>query len=176
EDRSYAEIAEVLGVTVPAVEALLFRARGSLRARRNAIAGTLGVVPLPASLASFFGGGSGGLIAAGGAALGSEVALKVAAVVATGAVVGGLGYKGADVDDGLDARAHGHRDGPDRDRSASAAPLTGSARARNAAIPHLTGNGACGPPSPCGAGDLARPRRATFPARAPAPPCASAQL
>src|SRR5213080_2625003 len=51
EDRSYAEIAEVLGVTVPAVEALLFRARGSLRARRNAIAGTLGVVPLPASLA-----------------------------------------------------------------------------------------------------------------------------
>src|SRR5256886_16761302 len=96
EDRSYAEIAEVLGVTVPAVEALLFRARGSLRARRNAIAGTLGVVPLPASLASFFGGGSGGLIAAGGAALGSEVALKVAAVVATGAVVGGLGYKGAD--------------------------------------------------------------------------------
>jgi RNA polymerase sigma-70 factor, ECF subfamily len=95
EDRSYAEIAEVLGVTVPAVEALLFRARGSLRARRNAIAGTLGVIPLPASLASFFGGGGGGLIAAGGAALGSEVALKVAAVVATGAVVGGLGYKGA---------------------------------------------------------------------------------
>src|SRR5436190_4734590 len=95
EDRSYAEIAEVLGVTVPAVEALLFRARGSLRARRNAIAGTLGVVPLPASLASFFGGGSG-LSAAGGAALGSEVAVKVAAVVATGAVAGGLGYKSVD--------------------------------------------------------------------------------
>ena len=95
EDRSYAEIAEVLGVTVPAVEALLFRGRGSLRARRNAIVGTLGVVPLPASLASFFGGGSG-VIAAGGAALGSEVALKVAAVVATGAVAGGLGYKSVD--------------------------------------------------------------------------------
>src|SRR5881392_40129 len=64
EDRSYAEIAEVLGVTVPAVEALLFHTHKNLRARRNAIAGTLGVVPLPASLASFFGGGSGGLIAA----------------------------------------------------------------------------------------------------------------
>jgi RNA polymerase sigma-70 factor (ECF subfamily) len=96
EDRSYAEIAEVLGVTVPAVEALLFRARGSLRARRQAIAGTLGVLPLPASLASFFGGGSGGVIAAGGAAVGSQVALKVAAVVATGAVAGGLGYKSVD--------------------------------------------------------------------------------
>jgi RNA polymerase sigma-70 factor (ECF subfamily) len=95
EDRSYAEIAEVLGVTVPAVEALLFRARGSLRARRKALSGTLGVVPLPASIAPFF-GGSGGGIAAGGAALGSEVALKVAAVVATGAVAGGLGYKGVD--------------------------------------------------------------------------------
>ncbi|HYX77241.1 MAG TPA: RNA polymerase sigma factor, partial [Gaiellaceae bacterium] len=95
EDRSYAEIAEVLGVTVPAVEALLFRARGNLRARRDAIAGALGVAPIPGSLASFVGGGSGGAIAAGGAALGSQVALKVAAVVATGAVAGGLGYKAA---------------------------------------------------------------------------------
>jgi RNA polymerase sigma factor (sigma-70 family) len=92
EDRSYAEIAEVLGVTVPAVEALLFRARGNLRAWRKRVAGALGIAPLPATLGSF-GGGGGGVIAAGGAALGSEVALKVAAVVATGAVVGGLGYK-----------------------------------------------------------------------------------
>ena len=96
EDRSYAEIAEVLGVTVPAVEALLFRARGNLRARRNAVAGALSIAPLPGSLGSFFGGGGGGLIAAGGAALGSEVALKVAAVVATGALAGGLGYKTVD--------------------------------------------------------------------------------
>ncbi|MGN6430109.1 MAG: RNA polymerase sigma factor [Gaiellaceae bacterium] len=92
EDRSYAEIAEVLGVTVPAVEALLFRARGNLRAWRKAVAGALGIAPLPATLGSF-GGGGGGLIAAGGATLGTDVALKVAAVVATGAVVGGLGYK-----------------------------------------------------------------------------------
>jgi hypothetical protein len=95
EDRSYAEIAEVLGVTVPAVEALLFRARGNLRARRKSLAGALGVAPIPASLGSCFGGGSGGLLAAGGTALGSELALKAAAIVATGAIAGGLGYKAA---------------------------------------------------------------------------------
>lgn len=32
EDRSYAEIAEILGVTIPSVESLLFRARQSLKA------------------------------------------------------------------------------------------------------------------------------------------------
>jgi hypothetical protein len=57
EDRSYAEIAEVLGVTVPAVEALLFRARGNLRERRKALAGALSVAPVPSSLGSFVGGG-----------------------------------------------------------------------------------------------------------------------
>ena len=95
EDRSYAEIADVLETTVPAVEALIFRARTNLRARRKSLAGALTVVPVPGSLASFFGGG-GGLVAAGGAALGSEIALKVAAVVATGVVAGGLGYKTVD--------------------------------------------------------------------------------
>src|SRR6476620_5811491 len=66
EDRSYAEIADVLETTVPAVEALLFRARTNLRAKRKSLAGALTVVPVPGSLASFFGGG-GGLVAAGGA-------------------------------------------------------------------------------------------------------------
>jgi RNA polymerase sigma-70 factor (ECF subfamily) len=92
EDRSYAEIAEVLGTTVPAVEALLFRARASLRERRKTLAGALSVAPVPASLSSFV-GGSGGLIAAGGAAFGSELALKVAVFVTAGVVAGGLGYK-----------------------------------------------------------------------------------
>jgi RNA polymerase sigma-70 factor (ECF subfamily) len=95
EDRSYSEIADVLGTTVPAVEALLFRARTNLRARRDALAGALGIAPVPASLASFFGGSSGGMIAAGGAVVGSELALKVAAVVVAG-VAGGLGLKAAD--------------------------------------------------------------------------------
>jgi RNA polymerase sigma-70 factor (ECF subfamily) len=92
EDRSYAEIAEVLGVSVPAVEALLFRARGNLRERRKALAGALSVAPVPPSLGSFFGGG-GSLIAAGGTALGSQLVLKAAALVATSVVVGGLGFK-----------------------------------------------------------------------------------
>src|SRR6059058_3344018 len=55
EDRSYAEIAEVLGISVPAVEGLLFRARGNLRARRKALAGALSIAPVPASLSSFVG-------------------------------------------------------------------------------------------------------------------------
>jgi RNA polymerase sigma-70 factor, ECF subfamily len=87
EDRSYAEIADVLGTTIPAVEALLFRARTNLRARRQAL-GVLSIAPLPGSLSSFFGGG---LLAAGGASFGSGFALKAAALVASGLVAGGLG-------------------------------------------------------------------------------------
>jgi RNA polymerase sigma-70 factor, ECF subfamily len=137
EGRSYADIAEILGVTAGAVETLLFRARralreqleGSLTCRQAELAiskqldgrlprserGTLrahlracsdcatvarrhraqrsafkalAAVPLPTSLASLFGGG-------GGAAVGTGVAAKAAAVVATGALVGGVGYEGA---------------------------------------------------------------------------------
>ena len=95
EDRSYAEIADVLETTVPAVEALLFRARTNLRARRESLAGVLGIAPVPASLSSFFGAGSGGVVAGGGAVLGSELVLKVAAVVVAG-VAGGLGAKALD--------------------------------------------------------------------------------
>jgi RNA polymerase sigma-70 factor (ECF subfamily) len=92
EGRSYVEIAEVLGTTVPAIEALLFRARSNLRARRDSL-GVLTLAPLPGSLSSFFGGGGAGVVAAGGAALGTQIALKAAAVVATGVVAGGLGFK-----------------------------------------------------------------------------------
>jgi RNA polymerase sigma factor (sigma-70 family) len=95
EDRSYAEIAEVLETTVPAVEALLFRARTNLRARRESLAGALSIAPIPGSLSSFFGAGSGGAVAAGGAVLGSELVLKVAAVVVAG-VAGGFAAKTLD--------------------------------------------------------------------------------
>jgi RNA polymerase sigma-70 factor, ECF subfamily len=94
EDRSYAEIADVLGTSVSAVEALLFRARTNLRATRKVL-GALTLVPVPGSLSSFFGGGSGSAaaVAAGGTVIGADIVLKAAAVVATGVVVGGLGYK-----------------------------------------------------------------------------------
>ena len=97
EDQSYAEIADVLGTSVSAVEALLFRARTNLRAARKVL-GALTLVPVPGSLSSFFGGGSGSAaaVAAGGTVIGADLVLKAAAVVATGVVVGGLGYKSVD--------------------------------------------------------------------------------
>jgi RNA polymerase sigma factor (sigma-70 family) len=91
EGRSYQEISEVLGVSVSAVEALLFRARRRLQLKRNAL-GVLTTVPLPGSLAGLFGGG-GGVVAAGGAAFGADLVLKAAAVVAVGTAVAGAGYK-----------------------------------------------------------------------------------
>ena len=91
EGRSYQEISGVLGVSVSAVEALLFRARRNLQVRRRAL-GVLTTVPLPGSLASFIGGG-GGAVVAGSAAVGADLVLKAAAVVAVGAATVGVGYK-----------------------------------------------------------------------------------
>ena len=88
EGRSYGEIAEILGTTVPAVEALLFRARQRLRMRKKSI-GVLSTAPVPASLTTLFGGSS----VVGGSVLASSVALKAVAVMATGLVAGGLGFK-----------------------------------------------------------------------------------
>jgi RNA polymerase sigma factor (sigma-70 family) len=138
EGRSYADIAELLGLSVAAVETLLFRARRALReqlegslscseaeaalslqldgrlsradaaqlrshlrscetcrrlarrqrAQRKSVQ-SLAVVPVPAGLASLFGGGASGIGAAG---LGAAVATKVAAVTVAAAVVGGGGY------------------------------------------------------------------------------------
>ncbi len=134
EGRSYAEIAEILEVSVSAVETLLFRARRSLReqlegsltcgqaelaisreldgrlsrADRGALRAhlrecrecarfarsqraqraafkSLAAVPLPGSLASLFGGG--------GAAVGGGIAIKAAALIATGVVASGVGYE-----------------------------------------------------------------------------------
>src|SRR3954468_506222 len=56
------------------------------RAQRSALR-SLGAVPVPTSLLSFFGGG-------GGSGVGTALALKAAAAVAVGAVVGGAGYEG----------------------------------------------------------------------------------
>src|SRR6266581_4622153 len=56
------------------------------RAQRTAIK-SLAAVPLPASVTSLFGGG-------GGAAVGTGLAVKAAAAVTAGALVGGAGYEG----------------------------------------------------------------------------------
>src|SRR4051812_26593777 len=88
EGRSYPEIAETLGVTVPAVEALLARARRTLRLNAGAIRG-LTVVGLPRSLQRLFQNGE----ATTGGAVGAGLIAKAAAVVlAAGAVAGGVGF------------------------------------------------------------------------------------
>ena len=136
EGRSYREIAEILQVSVSAVETLIFRARRALReqldgsftcgeaefaisrqldgrlarrergqlrahlreceecagfarrqrAQRGALK-TLALVPLPGSLTSLFGGGSG-------AAVGTGLAIKAAAAVTAGLAIGGASYEG----------------------------------------------------------------------------------
>jgi RNA polymerase sigma-70 factor, ECF subfamily len=93
EGRSYQEISDVLGVSVSAVEALLFRARRSLRIHRKGL-GVITTVPLPGSLTSFLGGGGGGAVAVGGTAIGADIVLKAAAVVVASAVTAAVGYKG----------------------------------------------------------------------------------
>src|SRR3954447_23570873 len=90
EGRGYQEISGVLGVSVSAVEALLFRARRNLQVRRREL-GVLTTVPLPGSLASFIGGGGGAVVA--GSTVGADLLLKAAAVVAVGAATAGAGYR-----------------------------------------------------------------------------------
>src|SRR6185503_86420 len=103
EGRSYQEIAGVLGVSVSAVEALLFRARRNLQGRRAL--GVLTTVPLPGSLASFIGGG-GGAVVAGSAAVGADLVLKAAAVMAIGAATAGVGFKSVQAMTAPRAAAH----------------------------------------------------------------------
>src|SRR3954462_14459880 len=84
EGRSYGEIADALGVSVAAVETLIFRARRSLRVRASALR-SLGAIPLPSSLTQFFEGGGG---VAG--AIGSGFLVKAAVALVAGALATGL--------------------------------------------------------------------------------------
>jgi RNA polymerase sigma factor (sigma-70 family) len=86
---SYAEIADTLGVSVSAVETLIFRARRSLRLRASSLR-SLGLVPLPASLAHLFGGG---VIAAGGGAV-TGLFAKAMLVLVVGSAATGIGGDG----------------------------------------------------------------------------------
>ena len=79
EGRSYAEISDTIGVSVSAVETLIFRARRSLRLKASAIR-TLAVVPLPSSLSRLFEGG--GLVTGGGTLAGGFLIKAAVAVIA----------------------------------------------------------------------------------------------
>jgi RNA polymerase sigma factor (sigma-70 family) len=87
EGRSYAEISDTLGVSVAAVETLIFRARRSLRVRTAALRSIL-TVPLPGTLAQF---GDGGSMAAGG--VGAGVLVKAAVALVVGGLATGLGVE-----------------------------------------------------------------------------------
>jgi RNA polymerase sigma factor (sigma-70 family) len=84
EGRSYAEIADTLSVSIPAVETLVFRARRSLKVRTAALRSIL-TIPVPSSLAEFF---DGGAAAAGG--VGAGVVAKAVIALVVGAMATGV--------------------------------------------------------------------------------------
>jgi RNA polymerase sigma factor (sigma-70 family) len=88
EGRSYAEIADTIGVSVPAVETLIFRARKTLRLKASSLR-SLAVVPLPTSLSRLFEGG--GVVASGGAAAGTGLVVKAAVAIVAAALGTGIG-------------------------------------------------------------------------------------
>ena len=88
EGRTYAEISDTIGVSVAAVETLIFRARRSLRLRASALR-SLAAVPVPGSLTQLF--EAGGVAAGGGAAVGTGFLVKAAVAVLAGAVATGVG-------------------------------------------------------------------------------------
>ena len=87
EGRSYAEISETIGVSVSAVETLIFRARRSLRLKASALR-ALAVVPLPTSLTQFF--ETGGVVAGGRALAGGGILLKAAVALVAGGLATGI--------------------------------------------------------------------------------------
>jgi RNA polymerase sigma factor (sigma-70 family) len=112
EGRSYTEIADTLGVSVAAVETLIFRARRSLRVRTAALRSIL-AIPVPGSLAQLFGGGSA---AVGG--LGASMLIKAAVALVVGGLATGLGVERAT-----------HANAAPRPASVSAAPAASGASA-----------------------------------------------
>jgi RNA polymerase sigma factor (sigma-70 family) len=180
EGRSYPEIAETLGVTVPAVEALLTRARRSLRLHAGAIRG-LAVVGLPRSLRRLL---ENGETAAGGA-IGAGAVAKVAAVVVAGVVAGGVGFTSSDA--GTPQAQGPERPALVRHFEHAAARLlrrSGAARAAKApnsvaaAVHAATRVARTAKPIATSGSDLSEPRSVTRPAPAAAataaPPASSA--
>jgi RNA polymerase sigma factor (sigma-70 family) len=96
------------------------------RAQRSALR-SLGAIPVPASLTSLFGGG-------GGAAVGTGVALKAGATIATALAVGSAAYVGVDK---AVSHTHRHPSAPARaDAPASNQRLSSHRRGVHAAVAH----------------------------------------
>ena len=125
EGRTYPEIAETLGVTVPAVEALIARARSTLRMRAGTLRGGLAALLGPRSLRKLWENGE----PAAGGALGTGVMAKAAALV----LVGITGF--ASVEAGTPRGARTTRSVPARHAVSSS--VVGSAPARAPRSPHL---------------------------------------
>jgi RNA polymerase sigma factor (sigma-70 family) len=174
EGRSYQEISEVLGVSVSAVEALLFRARRRLQLKRSGL-GVLTTVPLPGSLGGLFGGG-GGAVAAGGAVFGANLVLKAAAVVALGTAVAGAGYRTVHVASASDVSARPQQavSTVAPSRHAATRKATQAARARSVTH-HGSRSRRASRPVPAGQRPTASTASAAVPAeqRTPASPTAS---
>jgi RNA polymerase sigma factor (sigma-70 family) len=90
EGRTYAEISDTIGVSVSAVETLIFRARKSLRVRASALR-SLAAVPLPTSLTQFFEAGGGGVLVGGGTVAGTGFLVKAAVAIIAVALGTGVG-------------------------------------------------------------------------------------
>jgi RNA polymerase sigma factor (sigma-70 family) len=94
EGRTYTEIADTIGVSVSAVETLIFRARKSMRTNASSVR-TLATVPVPSSLTHLFGGGGviaggSGAAAGGGGVLGAGLLVKAGVAVVAGIVATGV--------------------------------------------------------------------------------------
>jgi RNA polymerase sigma factor (sigma-70 family) len=131
EGRSYAEIAGTIGVSVSAVETLIFRARRSMRTKASAVR-SLALIPLPSSLSKLFGGGGtiagGGAAAGGGGLVGVGLVLKAAVALVAGLVTAGVVTHGSTHADAVPQQAP------------TVSPVTLRAAARQASVlPNVTG-------------------------------------
>lgn len=148
EGRSYAEIADTIGVSLSAVETLIFRARKSLRLKASALR-MLAAVPLPSSLTQLFEGG--GVVAGGGAVVGTGFLVKAAVALVAGTLATGMsGDHSATIAAAAGARpkieagtswhgADGFMVRPMRAPTVEAAQTTGRNRAREGSAVRATG-------------------------------------
>jgi RNA polymerase sigma factor (sigma-70 family) len=180
EGRPYAEIADTLGVSVAAVETLIFRARRSLRVRTTELRSIL-TVPVPSSVTHMFGGGGAGAAAG----IGTGLLTKAAVALVVGGLAAGLGVEGAKRATASPKNAplvtatkphraplHRHPVRAARVPRPAAAPARGGGLRPTAPLPASTEE-AVAPAAPVAAGPAAPPATAPASATSPSSPIAS---